>query len=114
MLNKIVLFIKSSLLKNSTQIVILFFTMTFLLSCQKKVEYKKVDDKKSVFLSGKVIPDSHFLGDEKCKECHQQEFKAWQGSHHDKAMQIADRRLVPLISGSTLSLISQQLLVLWP
>ncbi len=41
-------------------------------------------------LSGKQIPDSHFLGDNNCKECHQDEFKDWQGSHHDKAMQTAD------------------------
>ncbi len=59
-------------------------------SCQEKVKYSKVDKTKTKFLSGKIIPDSHFLGDEKCKECHQEEFKNWKGSHHDKAMQIAD------------------------
>ncbi len=37
-----------------------------------------------------VVPDNHFLGDKACKECHQAEFKDWQGSHHDKAMQLAD------------------------
>ncbi|WP_308423691.1 multiheme c-type cytochrome [Yeosuana aromativorans] len=46
--------------------------------------------KDSSFISSKVIPDSDFLGDNNCKKCHQQEFKDWQGSHHDKAMQIAD------------------------
>ena len=61
-----------------------------MLSCDKKVDYKKVDESKGVFLSGKIIPDSHFLGDDKCKECHQDQFKKWEGSHHDKAMQIAD------------------------
>ncbi len=61
-----------------------------MFSCQKKEKYKEVDTKKSVFLTGEVIPDSHFLGDQKCKECHENQFKDWQGSHHDKAMQIAD------------------------
>lgn len=59
-------------------------------SCDKKVAYKEVNKEKSIFLSGEIIPDSHFLGDKKCKECHQNEFKRWEGSHHDKAMQIAD------------------------
>ncbi|MDO6739668.1 MULTISPECIES: tetratricopeptide repeat protein [Polaribacter] len=69
-------------------LVLLFY------SCQKKEDYKEVNTKKSVFLTGEVIPDSHFLGDQKCKECHQNEFKKWKGSHHDKAMQIADSATV--------------------
>ncbi len=73
-------------------VAILFFSflMISFSSCDNKPEYKKVDKKKSVFLSGEIIPDSYFLGDKKCKECHQDEFKKWEGSHHDKAMQIAD------------------------
>tara|TARA_R110001592_G_scaffold119978_9_gene323715 strand:- start:1297 stop:3561 length:2265 start_codon:yes stop_codon:yes gene_type:complete len=69
-------------------VLALFLISSF--SCDKKAAYKEVDKAKSVFLSGEIIPDSHFLGDKKCKECHQNEFKKWEGSHHDKAMQIAD------------------------
>lgn len=29
-----------------------------------------------------------FIGGESCRSCHQAEFKAWQGSHHDLAMQL--------------------------
>lgn len=68
----------------------LFISVLLITSCDKKAEYKEVNKDSSVFLSGKIIPDSHFLGDEKCKECHQDQFKKWEGSHHDKAMQIAD------------------------
>ncbi|MCL7753586.1 multiheme c-type cytochrome [Polaribacter sp. Z022] len=68
-----------------------FFLIVFAFSsCDKKTAYKEVEKDKGVFLSGKIIPDSHFLGDQKCKECHQDQFKKWEGSHHDKAMQIAD------------------------
>ena len=74
--------------------LIIFTTIISFSSCDKKSEYKEVDKKKSVFLSGEIIPDSHFLGDQKCKECHQNEFKKWEGSHHDKAMQIADSATV--------------------
>ncbi|MCG1035725.1 tetratricopeptide repeat protein [Polaribacter sp. DS7-9] len=73
---------------------LLFFTLitiTFIFSCGKKSDnYKEVSKDAGVFLSGKIIPDNHFLGDQKCKECHQEQFKSWQGSDHDKAMQIAD------------------------
>lgn len=58
-------------------------------SCKKESKYESVS-KESVFVSSKEIPDSHFLGDNQCKECHKAQFKAWRGSHHDKAMQLAD------------------------
>ncbi len=61
----------------------------FVTSCKEvKDEYVSVStEEKSVFLSGKQIPDNHFLGDETCKTCHTEEFDKWQGSHHDMAMQ---------------------------
>ncbi len=70
--------------------LVLFTLIISFCSCNKKLKYIEVEQEKSVFLSGDKIPDSHFLGDQKCKECHQDEFKRWKGSHHDKAMQIAD------------------------
>ncbi|QXP80749.1 tetratricopeptide repeat protein [Winogradskyella sp. HaHa_3_26] len=60
------------------------------LSCKEEPKYEAINDKTSVFLSGKLIPDDHFLGDKNCRECHQEEFKDWEGSDHDKAMEIAD------------------------
>ena len=42
------------------------------------------------FLSTEVIPDDQFLGDKACASCHKNEFKDWSGSHHDRAMQIAN------------------------
>lgn len=72
------------------KIYIFLFFLLLMFSCQKEEKYKKVNVKENIFLSGKIIPDNHFLGDKKCKECHQQESKEWEGSHHDKAMQIAD------------------------
>ncbi|OEJ98820.1 hypothetical protein A8C32_06435 [Flavivirga aquatica] len=64
-------------------IVLVFF------SCKKEEsKYLPVTNKtNNIFTSTKVIPDSHFLGDNNCKECHAAEFKTWEGSHHDKAMQ---------------------------
>lgn len=68
----------------------MFLSLLFFSSCTKKTEYKEVTKNEGVFLSGKMIPDDHFLGDKKCQECHQDQFKKWKGSHHDKAMQLAD------------------------
>lgn len=68
---------------------ILVFILIFCVSCKEKSEkYISVSEtEKSIFLSGKQIPDSSFLGDETCKTCHAGEFKEWEGSHHDMAMQ---------------------------
>jgi len=66
--------------------LIIMFTF---FSCKKEIEYENIP-KDDVFISSHEIPDSHFLGDNNCKECHPKEFKDWKGSHHDKAMQIAD------------------------
>ncbi|TNJ43160.1 tetratricopeptide repeat protein [Tamlana fucoidanivorans] len=63
--------------------------LAVLTSCrEEKKEYISAQEPiETVFKSTDKIPDSHFLGDEKCKACHDAEYKLWQGSHHDKAMQ---------------------------
>lgn len=71
------------------KIVLLTITAFVLFSCKKETEYQNIQ-KGGIQTSSKEIPDSHFLGDQKCKECHQKELKDWQGSDHDKAMQVAD------------------------
>ena len=37
---------------------------------------------------------AEFVGSKQCQSCHQQEFKAWQGSHHDMAMKHAGEKSV--------------------
>jgi len=44
----------------------------------------------SLALSG-VAEEPRWLGVEKCKSCHEAEFKQWQGSHHDWAMKPATK-----------------------
>ncbi|WP_298236761.1 tetratricopeptide repeat protein [uncultured Algibacter sp.] len=78
-------------MKFSNKSSLFFILIVFFFSCKQK-ESKYISDsdiEKDVFASTNLIPDNHFLGDQKCKECHVSEFKSWQGSHHDKAMQIA-------------------------
>ena len=38
----------------------------------------------------KQVHTSNFVGSKTCIACHKEQFKAWQGSHHDLAMQIAN------------------------
>lgn len=76
-----------------------FFVYLFLFflygSCKKKSSYVSVSEEdKAIFASTKLIPDNHFLGDEACKNCHADAFKDWEGSHHDKAMEIASESTV--------------------
>ena len=40
------------------------------------------------------VAAAQFIGTETCASCHQAEFKNWQGSHHDLAMQVATRQSV--------------------
>jgi len=75
--------------KQSFLISFSFFVLLVISSCKQETKYETASNDIE-FLSAKEIPDSDFLGDQKCKECHQDEFKDWQGSHHDKAMQVAD------------------------
>ncbi|MDC1276816.1 cytochrome c family protein [Algibacter sp.] len=76
-------------LKFLNKLPVSFVLIIIFISCkQKESKYIANDEAvKNVFTSTKLIPDNHFLGDQKCKECHNPEFKLWQGSHHDKAMQ---------------------------
>ncbi|MFV0566654.1 MAG: tetratricopeptide repeat protein [Flavobacteriaceae bacterium] len=76
---------------NLNKISSIFVLLVWLCSCKDEPKYQAVTNHADgVFLSAAEIPDNHFLGDNNCKECHQDEFNDWQGSHHDKAMQIAD------------------------
>ncbi|WP_035483870.1 tetratricopeptide repeat protein [Gaetbulibacter saemankumensis] len=70
----------------------IFLVTLVIFSCKKtKDEYIDVTaETDKIFASTKLIPDDHFLGDNTCKECHSKEYEHWQGSHHDKAMQIAN------------------------
>ena len=78
--------IKSSFYK----LIIIFFVVCNVSCNKKKDSYISVNEtNKNVFTSTKLIPDTHFLGDETCKTCHAEEHVKWEGSHHDKAMQIA-------------------------
>jgi tetratricopeptide (TPR) repeat protein len=84
-------------LKISNIVFTSFVIVSLFYSCgKKKSDYVSVSQsKEDVFASTKQIPDSHFLGDKKCQECHSSEFKTWQGSHHDKAMQeVADSTIL--------------------
>ncbi len=41
-----------------------------------------------------AVPPADFVGAAACKTCHEGEFKAWDGSHHQQAMQDADEATV--------------------
>ncbi|WP_142783198.1 tetratricopeptide repeat protein [Changchengzhania lutea] len=73
---------------NINKLIVCFLIITSL-SCQKEQKYEAVSNN-GVFVPTSEIPDSHFLGVSKCEACHKEQFKDWQGSHHDKAMQLAD------------------------
>lgn len=76
-------------IKSSKLLTLILVTLIYT-SCKEKTGYVSVTEQdKAVFASTEMIPDNHFLGDEACKKCHVDAFKDWEGSHHDKAMEIA-------------------------
>ncbi|SEQ16732.1 doubled CXXCH domain-containing protein [Hyunsoonleella jejuensis] len=74
------------------RLVFIILTLLVCFSCKNdKSEYVDIQNiKGNIFASSTKIPDNHFLGDQACKSCHGEQFKEWKGSHHDKAMQIAN------------------------
>lgn len=78
--------------------IITAFILIAFVSCkeQKNGEYTEIppENLDNIFASTEQIPDSDFLGDDACKKCHVQEYKDWEGSHHDKAMQLANRETI--------------------
>lgn len=73
-----------------------------LLSCKEEPGYVKILVSEKDRLSR--IPNSEFVGDKKCQECHQTSYDEWKGSHHDKAMQVADSTSVlAAFNGETFS-----------
>lgn len=67
--------------------ILILNCILFFYSCKEDSNYVAVPD---IFISNAALPNSKFLGDNQCKTCHLNEFREWQGSHHDKAMQEAD------------------------
>lgn len=53
----------------------------------------------SLFGIALMVPAAHlaaaeYIGQQACKDCHLEEHKQWQGSHHDLAMQLANEKTV--------------------
>jgi predicted CXXCH cytochrome family protein len=41
-----------------------------------------------------LLSAAEYIGEQSCQSCHQEEYQAWQGSHHQLAMQVADKNTV--------------------
>lgn len=64
--------------------------LVLFISCKKEREnepYQILSDQKGMKGDG-------YVGDQDCTSCHQEATKDWQGSHHDKAMQLVTEKSV--------------------
>ena len=68
-----------------------FFLITSILLSFNSCTYEEKSEHKEV---NETIKESDFIGSESCKSCHQEEFKKWDGSHHEQAMKIANSESV--------------------
>ncbi|WP_109830700.1 tetratricopeptide repeat protein [Reichenbachiella versicolor] len=64
-----------------------FLLLISVVACSTKKETVSIEKIKPV--SYKRLSEQKFIGKEKCKTCHEDQFKEWKGSHHDQAMKIA-------------------------
>lgn len=60
------------------------FVLFILLSACKEERYINTNDYE------KRVHTPNFIGSNTCVACHKEQFKEWQGSHHDLAMQVAN------------------------
>ena len=86
-------YIKHFFLKVLSTLTFIALMLFFCTSCKEDTSnYVPVSTQtQGMFTSTKSIPDALFLGDETCKKCHLNQFKDWEGSHHDKAMQLVSK-----------------------
>lgn len=68
----------------ATLVIVLILALPYFKSRQRIQEQPDQNTKRS----------SDFVGREKCKDCHRNEYEKWQGSHHDKAMDVATEKTV--------------------
>jgi len=67
------------------QVFVAIFVL--LCSCSDNVNIENIGG--NVETIG-TVKKAEFVGSETCKSCHEEEFKNWDGSHHQQAMKIAD------------------------
>lgn len=56
------------------------------ISCNDSKENKEYDN----ISSYSTVQGDGYTGDESCVSCHKEAYQSWEGSHHDKAMQLVD------------------------
>ncbi len=69
----------------ATVVIVLMLPLSYL-------KFRQRTGQQETLCSIKTAPD--FVGSEKCKTCHRNEYEKWQGSDHDRAMAVADNTSV--------------------
>ena len=76
----------------SNPVLLLATALAALLACNAEEETPKLDTPPS--LAPGWERSAGFAGSASCLECHEEAYKAWSGSHHDLAMQVASEDTV--------------------
>ena len=78
---KFICFNKTTYLLFNLQLYIVLLLIFSSCNSENKKEYSSIQND---------AVEATFVGAKSCKSCHEEEFKSWEGSHHDQAMKIAD------------------------
>ena len=77
-------------------IISIFAIKSYIVVPPDKADKSTEEVQKTISDAAKLaaLRDPEYVGRDECKSCHEQQYQAWQGSHHDLAMQEANENTV--------------------
>jgi len=88
-----------------TTIAIIWISGSIYFSCKPEKDKVATVEQPSTEDARYELMYSQYVGSERCLECHEVEYNDWKGSHHDRAMMIADE--VSVLANFDTTFISQ-------
>ena len=79
-------------------VVTIFAIKSYIIAPQSEDQSPTGDAEKTSLVSEmaklSALREPEYVGRAQCRTCHEQQYQAWQGSHHDLAMQEANEKTV--------------------
>ena len=83
-------FLNRIIFKTLSKTVYVLFNLPLYIVLLLLLSNCNTNNKKEYSSIQKEFVEATFVGSQSCKTCHEEEFKSWEGSHHDQAMKLAD------------------------
>jgi Flp pilus assembly protein TadD len=85
--------------RNSNTLLFIIFSAVIIICILAIIKLflfkiKNSDERQNKITTEIKIPPATFVGSNVCARCHEEQYKLWRGSDHDRAMQIANEKTV--------------------